>query len=97
MTLKAKTTRTRFEAGNRKERRKMKKTGENKAFQAAKGAMTFIWFILLIITIAGMFGSVYGGIDVLLHDGVNSRWWLGVIGFFVFRTLVKKFAEKMKK
>jgi hypothetical protein len=44
-----------------------------------------------------MLGSVYGGIDVLLRDGINSRWWMGLIGFFVFWTLVKKFAEKMKK
>lgn len=59
--------------------------------------MRFLWFVLCSLSLGGMLGSVYGGIDVLLRDGINSRWWMGLIGFFVFWTLVKKFAEKMKK
>jgi hypothetical protein len=50
-----------------------------------------------MLAIGGMSGSVYGGIYVLIRDGVNSRWWIGVVGFFAFRMLVKKFAAKMKK
>ena len=59
--------------------------------------MRFLWFVLCSLSLGGMLGSVYGGIDVLLRDGINSRWWMGLIGFFVFWTLVKKFADKMKK
>lgn len=59
--------------------------------------MLFLWFVLLMLAIGGMSGSVYGGIYVLIRDGVNSRWWIGVVGFFAFLMLVKKFAAKMKK
>ena len=59
--------------------------------------MLLLWFVLCAPSLGGMIGSVYGGLEVLLRDGVCSRWWMGVIGFFVFLTLVKKFAEKTKK
>ena len=59
--------------------------------------MLFFWFVLCALSLGGMIGSVYGGLEILLRDGVCSHWWMGVIGFLVFLTLVKKFAEKMKK
>ena len=59
--------------------------------------MLLLWFVLCALSLGGMIGSVYGGLEILLRDGVCSRWWMGVIGFLVFLTLVKKFAEKMKK
>ena len=49
--------------------------------------MLFLWFVLLMLAIGGMSGSVYGGIYVLIRDGVNSRWWIGVVGFFAYNSV----------
>ena len=56
--------------------------------------MLFLWFVLLMLAIGGMSGSVYGGIYVLIRDGVNSRWWIGVVDFWHRKNATNRITAK---
>ena len=56
--------------------------------------MLFLWFVLLMLAIGGMSGSVYGSIYVLIRDGVNSRWWIGVVDFWHSKSATNRITAK---